>query len=231
MRTRNKLSRVVRSLLVAGSLPILAATLSTNAIAQDAAENENELEEVIVTGSFINRKNQADQSSPISVIGSEDLANVGATSLYDVIPTLTINQGAQIYSDSTEQARSAGATNINLRGLGVTSTLVLVNSRRQTLTPAVTEDGDQFVDLSTLLPAIAIERVEVLKDGASSLYGSDAVAGVVNFITRSDFEGAELQAMYQDNEHGYDETSIGAIFGAGNDDGQDREFNHPSECD
>ena len=200
----------------------LAVMSITTAFAQEdevEVDEASALEEVIVTGSFINRKNQAEQSSPIAIIGSEYLDDIGATSLYDVIPSLTINQGGQIFSDSTEQARSAGATNINLRGLGVTSTLVLVNSRRHTLSPAVTQQGDQFVDLSTLIPAIAVERAEVLKDGASSLYGSDAVAGVVNFITRSDFEGAEVRAMYQDNSHGYDERSVGAIFGAGNENG------------
>jgi iron complex outermembrane receptor protein len=226
MRKKELLPKAFRNLLSAFSLSILSAAFGMNVFAQssgDAAENnanEDELmEEVTVTGSFIRRKNQADLASPITIIGGEDLENVGATSLYDVIPTLTINQGAQIYSDSTEQARSAGATNINLRGLGVSSTLVLVNSRRQTMSPAVTEDGDQFVDLSTLLPEIAIERVEVLKDGASSLYGSDAVAGVVNFITRSRFEGAELSAIYKNNKHGYDEYSVGGIFGAGNENG------------
>ena len=127
----------------------------------------------------------------IATVGREDMTNMGATSLADIVNNLTENNGAQIYSDSFEQARSAGTANINLRGLGVTSTLVLLNGRRQTLTPAVTENGDQFVDLNTLVPLIAVERVEILKDGASALYGSDAVAGVVNFITRSGFTGFE----------------------------------------
>lgn len=201
------------------SLSVLIAAFSVSGIAAEQASTEDSIEEVVVTGSFIKRKSQADTASPIQVIGSENLSEIGATSVSDIVNSLTINTGAQIYSDSFEQARSSGTTNINLRGLGVTSTLVLLNNRRHTLTPAVTEGGDQFVDLSTLVPAIAVERVEILKDGASSLYGSDAVAGVVNFITRSDFEGFELDANYQNNKYGSDEVNLGAIFGAGNEAG------------
>lgn len=200
------------------TVPCLMAGLisSTTVQANQTAEasKDKDIEAITVTGSFIKSRQQGSEASPITTVGSEDMANIGATSVADIVNSLTVNTGAQIYSDSFEQARSAGTTNINLRGLGVTSTLVLLNSRRHTLTPAVTESGDQFVDLSTLVPAIAVDYVEVLKDGASSLYGSDAVAGVVNFITRSDFEGFELDANFQNNKYGSDETGVGAIFGA-----------------
>lgn len=191
---------------------VLLATASLSGAV--SAQHPGPIEEVMVTGSFIKRKSQSDHASPLSTVGREDMSAVGATSISDIVNYLPENNGAQIYSDSFEQARSAGTTNINLRGLGVTSTLVLLNGRRQTLTPAVTENGDQFVDLNTLVPMIAVERVEVLKDGASSLYGSDAVAGVVNFITRSDFEGFEYQLGYQDNKANSDELNAGVIFGA-----------------
>ena len=85
-----------------------------------------------------------------------------------------------------------GTTNVNLRGLGLTSTLVL----RQTLAAAVANDGSVFVDTSTV-PMAALERVEILKEGATATYGSDAVAGVVNFILRDEFEGFEMSAGYQ----------------------------------
>ncbi|WP_116365308.1 TonB-dependent receptor [Parahaliea mediterranea] len=181
---------------------------------QSGAMQPGTLEEVVITGSFIKRKSQSDYASPLSTVGREDMDAMGVMTLSDIVNTLPENNGAQVYSDSFEQARSAGTTNINLRGLGVTSTLVLLNGRRQTMTPAVTENGEQFVDLNTLVPMIAVERVEVLKDGASSLYGSDAVAGVVNFITRSDFEGFEYQLGYQDNKADSDELNAGLIFGA-----------------
>lgn len=210
MTYRSKPRGLALSLMVAA----VAAANSGLVQAQTGQGAGNKLEEVVVTGSFIKRKSQSDYASPLSTVGREDLDAMGAMSLSDIVNTLPENNGAQVYSDSFEQARSAGTTNINLRGLGVTSTLVLLNGRRQTMTPAVTENGDQFVDLNTLVPMIAVERVEVLKDGASSLYGSDAVAGVVNFITRSDFDGFEYQLGYQDNQASSDELNVGAIFGA-----------------
>lgn len=196
------------------SLLITSVFASAAAMAQQAEAEQEKVEKISVTGSFIKGRIQSSSASPISSVSAEDLANIGATSVSDLVNTLTVNTGAQVYSDSFEQARSVGTTNINLRGLGVTSTLVLLNGQRQTLSPAVTEGGDQFVDLSALVPAIAVERVEVLKDGASSLYGSDAVAGVVNFITRAKFEGLELDLNYQNNKYGSDEVSLGAITGA-----------------
>ena len=95
--------------------------------AQDAADEE--LEEIIVTGSFIKRS-QANLASPIQIIDSETMAEIGASSLPDLVNTLTINTGAQIYANNLEQGRNAGTTNINLRGLGEASTLVLLNGTR-----------------------------------------------------------------------------------------------------
>ena len=219
MKMKEIYASKARSLFKKAPLSVLIAALSSTGMAAELDQKSNHLEEVIVTGSFIKRS-QANTASPIQVIGNEGLSKIGATSVSDIVNSLTINTGAQVYTDSFEQARSSGTTNINLRGLGVTSTLILVNNRRHTLTPAVDEGGNQFVDLSTLIPAIAIDRVEILKDGASSLHGSDAVAGVVNFITRSDFEGFEVDVNYQNNRYGSDEVNLGAIFGGGNESGR-----------
>jgi iron complex outermembrane receptor protein len=187
---------------------LLASGWTTQAIAQD----DDGLEEIVVTGSYIKRS-QSDMASPVEIIDSKQLADIGASTLPDMINTLTINSGAQIYANHLDQGRNAGTTNINLRGLGEASTLVLLNGSRTTLTPAVNSSGDQYVNLSTLIPMIAVERVEILKDGASALYGSDAVAGVANFITRDTFEGLEFKAELSSNEHGGDETHFGAIVG------------------
>ncbi len=187
---------------------LLASSWTTQAIAQD----DDGLEEIIVTGSYIKRS-QSDMASPVLIIGSSELADIGASTLPDMINTLTINSGAQIYANHLDQGRNAGTTNVNLRGLGEASTLVLLNSTRATLTPAVNRSGDQYVNLSTLVPMIAVERVEILKDGASALYGSDAVAGVVNFITRDTFEGLQFKAELANNEYGGDETHFGVIIG------------------
>lgn len=187
--------------------------------AQDSnAENES-IEEIVVTGSYIKRRLQADSSSPILIMDSEQLEAQGIVTPEQLVNTLTINTGAQIYANHLEQGRNAGTTNFNLRGLGESSTLVLLNGTRQTLTPAVNLDGDQYVNLSTLVPMIAVERVEILKDGASAIYGSDAVAGVVNFITRDNFEGLEVRLGAANNEFGADGTSFGIILGGAYDRG------------
>jgi outer membrane receptor protein involved in Fe transport len=200
-----------RSGIVLSFFAVMLAVAGTPlASAQDAADEE--IENIIVTGSHIKR-DQSDMPSPIQIIDSETLANIGANSLPDLVNTLTINTGAQIYVQNLDQGRSAGTTNINLRGLGEAATLVLLNGTRNTLTPAINSNGDQFTNLSVLVPMIAIERVEILKDGASALYGSDAVAGVVNFITRDTFEGFEIKAETQNNEHGGDQLSFGLIVG------------------
>ncbi|TDJ65696.1 MAG: TonB-dependent receptor [Proteobacteria bacterium] len=172
------------------------------------------IEEITVTGSFIKRKSQSDTTSPIKVLGGENMAEVAAFVPSDIVATLTTNAGSQNQNDGLNQSFSLGTTNINLRGLGVSSTLTLLNGRRQTLTAATTLNGDQFVDLNSLVPAIAIDRVEILKDGASTLYGSDAVAGVVNFFTRNDFAGAEVSASYASTSRdGQDDLQVSLLLG------------------
>lgn len=195
------------------SILIMAIGLGGAAQAQDADSDERVMEEVIVTGSYIKRKLQADSASPIHILGSEEFAEQGIESPDKLVNTLTINTGAQVYANNLEQGRNAGTTNFNLRGLGEASTLVLLNGTRHTMTPAVNLDGDQYVNLSTLIPMIAVDRVEILKDGASALYGSDAVAGVVNFVTRDDFVGLEANLTATTNALGADEFGVGIIMG------------------
>ena len=173
------------------------------------------LEELVVTGSFIKRTNQSDIASPLTSITTEDIESVGAFNPTDLVNTLTVNAGAQNENDGFNQTFSLGTTNINLRGLGVSSTLTLLNGRRQALTAATTLNGDQFTDLNSLIPSIAIGRVEILEDGASTLYGSDAVAGVVNFITRKDFVGAEAKLDYKTtSSDSQDDLQASFLFGS-----------------
>ena len=189
---------------------LCASSMTTPAFAQDGSPAD----EITVTGSFIKKKNQADQVSPISLYDKNDLDNIAAFNPVDLVNTLTVNAGAQNNADGFNQSNSIGTTNINLRGLGVSSTLVLLNGRRQTQSASATLNGDQFVDLNSLVPAIAIDRVEVLKDGATSLYGSDAVAGVVNFLTRDKFTGFELDSNYiSTTEDAQDDLQASALWG------------------
>lgn len=178
--------------LTAGCLAMLG---TASVQAQDDADVE--IEEVVVTGTYIKGKTQANSPSPIAVFGADNLNQIGASQVADLVQTLTINNGAQNNPDAFTQGSTTGTSNINLRGLGVSSTLVLMNGRRQVVSPNTTNDGIAFVDTSSLVPQIAIQRLEIVKDGAAAIYGTDAVAGVVNFITDDTFEGIEIGAKYQ----------------------------------
>ena len=190
------------------------------AIAQDqSAEKEQEIELIMVTGSFVRRSENFSSPSPLAVIDSVAIDAIGAKSIGDITQTLTINTGAENTPDAFTQNATAGTSNINLRGLGVSSTLVLLNSKRQVVTAQPNNSGVNFVDTSSLIPMIALNRMEIVKDGASALYGSDAVAGVVNFITKTDYEGMQVSLDYQDGAHGDNkEYTVQGLWGSVGDD-------------
>jgi len=152
------------------------------AIAQD--EGAEPVEEIITTGSRIARKDLTG-SAAVTVLDEEAMRLTGNVSIGDVLQDLTVNANAINVQFNNG---GDGSTRVNLRGIGTARTLTLVNGRRMVGIP-----GSSSVDLNAI-PMSAIERVEVLKDGASAVYGSDAVAGVVNIITRTDFDGVELSA-------------------------------------
>jgi outer membrane receptor protein involved in Fe transport len=174
------------------------------------------LEEIRVTGTYIKGIQQEDLPTPLQSFNRDALKNIGAFKPADLINSLTINTGSENNTDAFTQNFTSGTSNINLRGLGVASTLVLLNSRRQTYSAFTTNKGENFVDTASLVPMIAVDRVEILKDGAASLYGSDAVGGVVNFMTRDDFEGVELSLDYVTGDYGQQDSTLSAIYGAGN---------------
>ena len=180
-------------------LLVLALPLAGVATAPAAAESTaGAIEEVVVvarTGSHIKR--HADSPSPLADYDSEALRESAAKDIRDLVGVLPINNGAENNSDNLTQNYTAGTANVNLRGLGVASTLVLLNGRRQVFSAVQTDDGSSFVDLAALVPLLAIERVEILKDGASAIYGSDAVAGVANFVAKRNYDGFEVQAEYR----------------------------------
>jgi iron complex outermembrane receptor protein len=171
---------------------VLTAMASSAVVAQDVGI----IEEVVVTGSLI-RGVPLDAPSPVTVVDRAAIEQQGAAGIWDVIKNLNINQGSTTNTNGSSGNGISGATsNINLRNLGTNSTLTLVNGKRVTPVAGVTLDGSEFVDLNTI-PIIMTDRIEVLTDGGSALYGSDAVAGVVNIIMRTDFEGLELYADAQ----------------------------------
>ncbi|MEQ8857538.1 MAG: TonB-dependent receptor [Pseudomonadales bacterium] len=152
------------------------------------------IEEIIVTGSYI-RGTPEDAALPVDVITAQELEDRGSPTALDLIRAMPYV--TSIVGESNQFGANQGTIgtgNVNLRGLGGMRTLVLMNGRRTTYTPA---EGPAGVD-TNLLPIAAIGRVEVLKDGAAATYGSDAIAGVVNFITRRDLEGFEFAGEYRD---------------------------------
>lgn len=190
-----------RLLLTAISLAVL--TLTNTAYAQDSGEGP--MTRVEVTGSSIKRvANEA--SLPVSTIKAEDLVKQGMTTLADVMMALP-------QSASLAPSNAGSGTNINLRGLGVNRTLVLLNGRR--LANEAISDGYANLDV---IPMSALARVEILRDGASSIYGSDAIGGVVNFITKTQYEGLQLtaQAVQPEKKGGGDEQRATVTWGKGN---------------
>ena len=175
-------------------------------------EDEVELDKTIVTGSLIILR-EGDLASPVHSYTRDDIAASAANTTNGLLRNLEFNTGAEINSDPFTQNSSAGTSQVNLRGLGLASTLTLLNDRRTTLSGAYAIDGANFVDINTI-PMIAIERIEILKDGASAIYGSDAIAGVVNFKTRNDFSGYEFSVSNQSTTRdGQADNSAGFIWG------------------
>jgi iron complex outermembrane receptor protein len=197
---------MMKKLILPGLLSLLG-----QAYAQEAAQQP--MQRVEITGSNI-RRAQAETASPVQTLSRADIEKSGKTTVAELMQTLAVdNQGSVPMTFGGGFA--SGASGISLRGLGAASTLVLINGRR--VAPyGLADDGQKvFADLN-VIPSEAIERVEILKDGASAIYGSDAIAGVVNVILRRDFEGTTLRASQGISEErdGHD-TRLAITHGVG----------------
>ncbi len=190
--------------LRAGGATLGAALLALPTHAQTQSTDQQPIARVEITGSHI-RRAQAETASSVLTLNRADIEKSGRTTVAELLQTLAVdNQGSVPMNFGGGFA--AGASGISLRGLGAASTLVLLNGRR--IAPyGLADDGQKvFADLN-IIPAEAVERVEVLKDGASAIYGSDAIAGVVNVILRHDFQGNTIkgsfgQSRYNDGKDG-----------------------------
>lgn len=182
MRTCHRLA-ALGGLLAAPALPAFAQT------AEPAAAPQR----IEITGSNIKRI-EGETALPVQVITRDDIRKTGATSVEQLLMTVSAATSANNFvAAASSGANTAALSAASLRGLGSTRTLVLVNGRRVTAYGTTTDSSS--VDLNSL-PLAAIDRVEVLKDGASAIYGSDAIGGVINFILRKDFRGAETTLGY-----------------------------------
>jgi len=167
------------------------------------AQQDPEVEEVVVTGSFIRRSEGFTGASAIRQISADDLVDEGTLNLGEVIQNLSFVNGAASAITNTIQGTSSRSTEIDLRGLGASSTLTLLDGKR-----LVNEN------VNTLIPSIAIQRLDIVADGAAALYGNEAVAGVVNFIPYKSYEGFKLDTYgEQDSRGDYDEESVQAMWG------------------
>src|SRR5579864_6374829 len=202
-------SAVRRALLLSAG-----AALAVTNLAQAADENEQgPLQEVVVTGSHLSRTAE-ESASPVEVVTAEELHQSGYTSTQQVLENLTAN-GQGTLSQSFSGAFASGAAGIALRGLNVGATLVLIDGHRSAPYPIGDDGYRSFVDVANL-PFDAIERIEVLKDGASAVYGSDAVAGVVNIILKKSYQGASLTADAGTSSHADGNTyHVSGIWGIG----------------
>jgi iron complex outermembrane receptor protein len=186
---------IKRSYLCGGSLlaVTIAMGLSVPAFAQanKAASAPTDVEEVVVTGSYI-AGTPEDAAQPVDVIGAQDLQKQGSPTTVNLVKNITAAQSS-IGESNRFLGTAAGAATVNLRGFGSSRTLVLFNGQRMASSPAAV--AIESVDIN-FIPNIAIGRIEILKDGAAATYGSDAVGGVINFITRRDLDGWEATANY-----------------------------------
>ncbi|MBT8088901.1 MAG: TonB-dependent receptor [Gammaproteobacteria bacterium] len=205
--------------LISAGLVIAVLALDLTAMPAQLAFAQ-EVEEVVVTGSRIGRASDFESPSPITTVDREYIEDSGYVNLQQLLEKIpAAGNGTFSTRGNNQDSTANGASAVSLRGLGADATLVLVNGRRVAISSFAESITTNFVDINSI-PVAAIERVEVLKDGASAVYGSDAVAGVVNIVLRKNFEGFEFTAGYGDtSESDNDETMLTAIWGTGSADG------------
>lgn len=212
-----------RSLMIGAAVSAVVASWSASAMAQDApatlpptSETQDSGGDILVTGSRI-RRDPNDSALPLQILTNEELLREGISSPEQFISYLSSNgNGADNLASNSDVTSGAqrgtnGLSSANLRGQGSASTLILLNGRR------VAAHGLQgsAVDVNQI-PFSAIERIEVLKDGASAIYGTDAIGGVINYITRTDYEGVGLEGFTDITEAGGSEIyRLSAIAGYG----------------
>lgn len=197
MRTQKIRNRLLSTTMIGG---FAALAFAAPAMAQDAPSQD--LDDVIVTGSRIPQTNLV-TTSPVTQVTGEDIDVAGVTRVEDLISQLPQAFAAQ---NSTVSNGSSGTATVSLRNLGSSRTLVLIDGRRM----GYGSPNDDAADLNQI-PEQLVERVEVLTGGASAVYGSDAVAGVVNFIMKKDFEGLQIDAQYGFYQHNNDYDGVGNL--------------------
>ncbi len=196
------------------ALPSLCAAAVTAVYAPNIMAADESVERIQVTGSHIKRTDM-EGPSPVTMISEEDISNSGATDLIGLFSKLPISgQGTFSTQANSSDDTANGGSSVSLRGLGADSTLILVNGRRVSVSPFAKGIDTAFVDINNI-PVSAIKRVDILKDGASATYGSDAIAGVINIILKDDIDGAEIIARIGDTSAGGGkEETVSLVWGS-----------------
>ena len=172
--------------------------------------HSNEIEEIVVTGTLL--KNAESDLSPVQLINENDYKNFNITNIGEISKYLNVSSGSRFQTNALEGV-DQGMSSITLRGLDASATLLLLNSRRHTFSGTPSNNGNGYID-ANIVPEIAIEKIEILKEGATSIYGSDAIAGVINFLTFKEFEGFRVKAGKQTTtNYNQDDNSFGILFG------------------
>lgn len=198
--------------LVTSVVSLLLPGLCVHAQSQES-DDEAVIDEIVVVGTHI-RQTDPDGPSPVSIFDREALDRTGAPTVAGALERLPFgNDGS--FNDSDALSSAIGGSGISFRGLGANAVLILINGRR--VAPyGFSVEGDglvSFVDLNGI-PVAAVDKIEVLKDGASAIYGSDAIAGVINIVLREDFTGLEIEGRFGDTgETGAEELSFSALMG------------------
>ncbi|MFT5283524.1 MAG: iron complex outermembrane receptor protein, partial [Yoonia sp.] len=195
-------------------LTLLATAISSSLTAHAQSNEISSVERIQVTGSHIKRTD-IEGPSPVTSLSAEDISNTGVTDLIGLFTKLPMaGQGTFSTQGNSSDGTGNGGSSVSLRGLGADSTLILVNGRRISVSPFANEIETAFVDINNI-PLAAIKRVDILKDGASATYGSDAIAGVINIILKDDYNGMEATARVGDTaDGGGKETNTSLVFGS-----------------
>ncbi len=204
MYSNSKVAKAIRLAMVFGAASVVSAPAAFAAGAPEAAE---EVERIEVTGSRIKRTD-VEGASPVQVISVEEFSQQGRLSIADALQNVTSNSFGSFMPSSGSSAQSQST--VSLLGAGSDRTLILLDGKRLAGSPSL---GGSSVNLSSI-PMAAVERIEILKDGASAVYGSDAIAGVINIILKKDFEGAAFDIQIgRPDEEGGDSKSMSLVLG------------------
>jgi len=219
---RNKLSFALSGLLLASSSGMALAQQTTPSQQNPSSQQTpaplesqaKQLQTITVTGSAVPRVD-VETPSPVTTITSADIQRSGFTTVSDVVRAVSADNSGSI-PNAFSNGFAAGSSAVALRGLTVNSTLVLIDGHRNASYPVADDGVRSFVDLNTI-PLAAVDRIEVLKDGASSLYGADAIGGVVNVILKSTYHGVEGTAEIGDSQHGGGFSTKATLLAGGGD--------------